>query len=73
LGALAYADLKSTFYRLNIPFKFDIKGGIVYQDIRFRLGKSNFFLGGKLSVLAATSTIEFGSDRPIELGEVYQP
>ncbi len=68
-GALAYADVKSTIYRLNIPIDFDIKGGILYQDIRFRLGKSNFFLGGKLSALAASSKIKLGSDRPIELGE----
>jgi len=68
-GALGYADIKSTIYRFNIPFDFDIKGGIFHQDIKFRLGKSNFFLGGKLSALAATTLIELGFDRPIELGE----
>ena len=68
-GAIAYANVKSTIYRLDIPFDFDIEGGILYQDIKFRLGKSSFFLGGKLSALAATSSIELGTDRPIELGE----
>jgi hypothetical protein len=68
-GALGYANVKSTIYRLDIPFDFDIEGGILFQDIKFRLGKSNFFLGGKLSALAAEAKIELGSDRPIELGE----
>jgi hypothetical protein len=68
-GAIAYADVKSAVYLAGIPFNFDIKGGILLQDIKFRLGKSNFFLGGKLSALAATSKIEFGSKRPIELDE----
>ncbi len=68
-GALGYANIKSTVYRFDVPFDFDIKGGILYQDIKFRLGKSNFFLGGKLSTLAADATMELGTDRPIELGE----
>lgn len=68
-GAIAYANIKSTIYRLDIPFDFDMEGGLLYQDIRFRLGGSNFFLGGKLSALAASSKIELGHDRPVELGE----
>jgi hypothetical protein len=68
-GAIGYATIKSTIYRFNIPFDFDITGGILHQDIKFRLGKSDFFLGGKLSVLAAEGEIELGFDRPIELGE----
>ena len=68
-GVLGYAEVKSTIYRLDIPFDFDIKGGILRQDIKFRLGKSNFFLGGKLSALAADAKIELGTDHPIEPGE----
>jgi hypothetical protein len=68
-GAIAYANIKSTIYRLDIPFDFEIKGGILYQDIKFRLGTSNFFLGGKLSALAAEARVDLGFDRPIELGE----
>ena len=68
-GFLAYADVNSTIYRLDVPFDFDIKGSTLYQDIRFRLGGSNFFLGGKLSALVAESKVEVGENRPIELGE----
>jgi len=69
VGVLGYADVKSTFYRFDIPIDFDIKGGILQQDIKFRLGKSNLFLGGKLSALAAEAKVKLGLDRPIELGE----
>ncbi len=69
VGAFGYANVKSTIFRLNIPFDFDIEGGILYQDVRFRLGKSAFFLGAKLSALAAEATVELGFDRPLEIGE----
>jgi hypothetical protein len=69
VGAVGYAKVKSTIFRLNIPFDFDIEGGILYQDIRFRLGQGNFFLGAKLSALSAKATVELGFDRPLELGE----
>ena len=68
-GALAYMDIYSTFYRYDIPFDFDIKGGILFQNLKFRLGESDFFLGGKLSALASTAKIEVGMDLPLEIGE----
>jgi hypothetical protein len=48
VGGLAYADVKSSYYILNQPFDFTVKGGALYQDVRFRLGESRWFLGGKL-------------------------
>jgi hypothetical protein len=68
-GALAYMNVKSTIYRFDVPFDFDIKGGILHQNLKFRLGESNFFLGGKLSALASEAAVELGIDRPFELGE----
>jgi hypothetical protein len=68
-GVLGYANVKSTIYRQDIPFDFDIKGAILYQNIKFRLGKSNFFLGGKLSALVADALIDLGTDHPIVPGE----
>jgi hypothetical protein len=68
-GACAYTDINSTLYRYDIPFDFEIKAGILYQDIKFRLGTSGFFLGGRLSVLAAEGRVDLGSDLPIGLGE----
>ena len=47
-GGLVYADVKSTFYPLNRSLDFNLEGFGLYQDLKFRLGKSRFFLGGKL-------------------------
>jgi len=68
-GALGYADVRSTFYRFDVPIDFDIAGGVLFQDIKFRLGKSNFFLGGQLSALVAEAKVKLDLDHPIESGE----
>lgn len=67
VGALAYANVNSTVYRFNIPFDFGIEGGLIYQDLAFRIGRSDFFLGGKLFALSADATVEIGTDRPVGL------
>ena len=59
-GALAYANINSTFYFLNVPFDFNLKGSMLYQNIRFRLGRGDFFLGGRLAYLNADG--KFTSD-----------
>lgn len=66
-GVLAYANVNSTFYLLDIPFGFNLEGGFVYQNIRFRLGSGDFFLGGKLSYLNADGTFKLGEEAPIDL------
>jgi hypothetical protein len=63
-GMLAYANINSTFFFLNTPFDFNLKGGILYQNIRFRLGKGNFFLGGKLSYFNAEGEFTLGEGAP---------
>jgi len=45
LGALAYADVYSTYYILDLPLNFNIEGAALYQDLKFRLGNSHFFVG----------------------------
>jgi len=64
VGALAYADIFSTFYFLDRPFDFNLIGGILRQNIRFRLGESDFFLGGKLSYLKADGEFTLGEGAP---------
>jgi hypothetical protein len=68
-GALAYANINSTFYFLNIPFDFSLKGGLLFQDIRFRLGSSNFMLGPRLSYLNADGEFKRGNDAPVNFLE----
>jgi len=65
----ALADVKSTFYVLNKPVEFNLKGVLVYQETRFRFGDSRWFWGIGLSYLDADNTFEFrGEDfPPIEL------
>lgn len=48
-GALAYANVNLTFYFLNTPVEFNLKGGLLYQDLKFRIGSSDFWLGGRFS------------------------
>ena len=59
LGAAGYANVITDFYVLDQPFEFNLEGVIVYQDVRFRLGKSNWFMGVALSYLDATNTFKF--------------
>jgi len=68
-GALAYANINSTFFFLNIPFDFNLKGGLLYQSLRFRLGAGDFFLGGKLSYLNADGRFALGGGAPDRLLE----
>ena len=71
-GALAYADVKSTYYILDHPFDFSLKGLGIYQELKFRLGPSRFFLGGKLAYLETESAFEttIGTDTGISLGNI---
>ena len=48
VGAIAYAHVVSTFYFNDQPADFELDTGLFYQDIKFRIKSSNFFVGGKL-------------------------
>ena len=37
---------------------------MLYQDLKFRIGKSNFFLGGKLSALTTNVFVDVGEENP---------
>jgi hypothetical protein len=50
-GALGYAHIVSTFYFNNQPFDFELDTGLFYQDMKFRIASSDFFVGGKLIYL----------------------
>ncbi|BBO74834.1 hypothetical protein DSCW_22510 [Desulfosarcina widdelii] len=61
-GAATYADVKSTYYILDRPLDFDLKGFGILQDLKFRFGDTRFFLGGKLLYLETESTFDFTPD-----------
>jgi hypothetical protein len=56
-GGLLYFDVKSTYYIVDQSLDFNLRGGGLYQDIKFRLGDSRWFLGGKLAVLDTKSNL----------------
>lgn len=51
LGAAAYANIIADFYAFDRPFEFNLEGFIFFQDIKFRVAQSNWFLGAALLVL----------------------
>jgi hypothetical protein len=72
VGALAYADVKSTYYILDRPLDFDLQGFALLQDLKFRLGNSRFFLGGKLLYLETESEFDItvGDDTDITIDDI---
>jgi len=67
-GALAYANVNSTFYYLDTPVDFNLKGGLLYQDLKLRIGSSDFWLGGRFSYMNADSGLEQESDAGVDFG-----
>jgi hypothetical protein len=69
-GIIGYANVVSEFWFLNQPFEFTLAGAVLTQDIKFRLGKGNFFLGGKLSWLDTDVKVKVDiAEVPIDLAE----
>ena len=68
-GVVGVADINSTFYVLDQPFKFNLRGAILYQETRFRLGDSKWFAGIGLSYLDASSAfeVEIPDEAPVDL------
>jgi hypothetical protein len=68
-GVAALADINSTFYVLDQPFKFNLQGILLYQETRFRIADSNWFLGLGLSYLDADNVfkVELPDEAPIDL------
>jgi hypothetical protein len=63
-GVLALTELNLDFYVDDDPFGFAINGGLLLQDIRFRLGASNWFLGGSYFYLDSEAVFEVDSEVP---------
>ena len=63
-GVVGVADANSTFYLLDHPFKFNLKGTLALQETRFRFRDSGWFWGIGLSYLDAS--VAFKQDLPGE-------
>jgi len=64
LGVAAYANIVSDLYIFDQPFEFNLNGYLLYQDLKFRIGESNWFSGFGFSYLDANN--EFKQDLPEE-------
>ena len=65
----AWANVNSTFYIQDAPFKFNLEGVLAYQETRFRIGDSRWFWGIGLSHLSADTAfrVELPDEKPIKL------
>jgi hypothetical protein len=50
-GALAYLDVKSSYYIVDEPLNFNLISTALYAEINHRLGGYNWFLGAKLAAI----------------------
>jgi hypothetical protein len=50
-GAIGYAHVVSTFYLNDRPADFELDTALLFQDVKFRIGSSDIFVGGKLVYL----------------------
>lgn len=68
-GVVGLANVNSTFYVLDQPFKFNLEGLMAYQETRFRIADSKWFWGIGLSYLDASSAfqVELPEDAPVDL------
>jgi hypothetical protein len=57
-GFVGVMNLNIDFYVVNRPFAFNIDGGFLLQQAKFRIGGSNFFVGGKWIYFDSTSRFE---------------
>lgn len=71
LGALLYADVKLKYYDPYLGdsdgIDYSIKGAYLEQELKFRLGKSNVFVGGKYTYFDSTSEFDTSGVLPSEI------
>ena len=61
-GGIAQARVNSRIYLASLPLSFSMETGIVFQELKFRIGQSDFMIGGGLMWLDADN--RFGPGLP---------
>jgi len=69
-GAIGYVNIESTFFFFDRPFDFNLKGGLTAQDLKFRIARSDFFVGVKWLYINAKGEFKFGEDLPVNFPEI---
>jgi len=63
-GAVGLASVNLSFYVDDTAFDYNIEAGFLYQEIKFRLGQSNWFFGGNYMYAPTESAFDLGLDIP---------
>jgi hypothetical protein len=58
-GGLAKARVNSQIYLANLPLRFSMEAGMVFQELKFRLGHSDFMVGGGVMWMDADNRFGF--------------
>ncbi|MEX1311342.1 MAG: BamA/TamA family outer membrane protein [Candidatus Sulfomarinibacteraceae bacterium] len=57
-SVVGYANINADFWFFGLPLEVNLNGGLLSQDIRFRIGKGNFFAGAKAVYLNLDASAE---------------
>lgn len=60
MGAIAGLSVNATLYEDDIPYDFNLDGGVFYSNLERRVGTGDFFVGVSFSYLDATTVFETG-------------
>jgi len=60
MGAIAGLSVNATLYEDDIPYDFNVDGGVFYSNLERRIGSGDFFMGASFSYLDAKSSFESG-------------
>jgi len=63
-GAIGYINVESTFYLFDRPADFNLQAWLTIQNLKFRLSRSDFFLGFKWLYIDADGKFKFGENLP---------
>lgn len=67
-GGIAAARVNSQIYLASLPLSFSMDAGMVFQELKFRIGQSDFMIGGGLMWLDAENRFGIG---PPDEGEGF--
>ena len=73
MGAIAGLSVNATLYENDVPYDFNLEGGVFYSNIERRIGTGNFFMGVSISYLDGESTFKIneGAQIPIEVDSTF--
>ncbi len=65
-GAIGYINIESTFYLLDRPSDFNLEAWLTVQNLKFRIARSDFFIGFKYLYIDADMGFKFDDNLPVD-------